>query len=660
MNNPQALPKIFFILFTFFLMSLSVHAGDDTPPAWLGQARSSPVPTYDKDVPAVVLLDDEQVTLNQDGKLVTSDNYAVKLLTREGRKFAVARAYYLVSSGKVKDIDAWIIRSDGTTKHYDKKSVVDIIADQDDVYNEGRIKVIDASEDVDVGYVFGYSVISEDQPLFYQDVWNFQGRLPALTSRYSLNLPPGWKATSLTFNAPEVKPQVNGSSYTWQLQNLAPIPPEPLSPVVSNISPRITINYAPENGGQSINRAFANWADVSRWAASLYDPQVIVDDNVAGKARELTANAQTELDKIRAIGKYVQNLQYISIDIGVGYGNGYKPRSSALVLSRGYGDCKDKANLMRALLKALKIEAYPIAIFSGDPTLVREQWVSPRQFNHCIVAVKVGESTKGPTIIDHEKLGRLLIFDATDPHTPVGDLPEYLQGSLALIIAGDSGGLSRMPITPPNTDLLERTVDVELTAVGEVKGTIRERARGQASTFFRQEFRSISAADYRKAIEGWLTNGATGAKLENILAKDGPDESTFDLDISFSAARYGQLMQNRLLVFKPVIVGRRDEVYLTESKRTNPIEIGSSAMKETTTFTLPAGFTLDEMPVATNLENSFGKYSTKYEVKENKVLFTREMTLTRSVLPVEKYSMAKEFFTKIREADQSPIVLIRK
>jgi len=83
-------------------------------------------------------------------------------------------------------------------------------------------------------------------------------------------------------------------------------------------------------------------------------------------------------------------------------------------------------------------------------------------------------------------------------------------------------------------------------------------------------------------------------------------------------------------------------------------------MKETTTFTLPAGFTLDEMPVATNLENSFGKYSTKYEVKENKVLFTREMTLTRSVLPVEKYSMAKEFFTKIREADQSPIVLIRK
>ena len=82
---------------------------------------------------------------------------------------------------------------------------------------------------------------------------------------------------------------------------------------------------------------------------------------------DLTAGAKTELEKIQAIGKFVQNLQYISIDIGVGYGNGMKPRPSDLVLGRGYGDCKDKANLMRAMLRALKIEAYPVVIYSGDP-----------------------------------------------------------------------------------------------------------------------------------------------------------------------------------------------------------------------------------------------------------------------------------------------------
>src|SRR5690606_28324525 len=126
-------------------------------------------------------------------------------------------------------------------------------------------------------------------------------------------------------------------------------------------------------------------------------------------------------------GTFVQNLQYISIDIGVGYGNGYKPRPSSTVLARGYGDCKDKANLMGAMLKALKIDAYPVVIYSGDPNFVREAWPSPKQFNHCIIAVRVSDATKSPAVITDPKLGRLLIFDATDPYTPVGDLPDYLQ-----------------------------------------------------------------------------------------------------------------------------------------------------------------------------------------------------------------------------------------
>ena len=351
--------------------------GDNAPPSWMRQSASVNTPTYEKDVPAIVLLNEQQITLGNDGKLVTTENYAVKILTREGKDFALARAFYLVSSGKVRDMDAWLIRPDSSTKSYDKKSILDVISDPDDVYNEGRVKVIDASSDVDAGYIFGYSIVSEDQPLFYQDIWSFQGRLPTIDSRYTLSLPPNWKASSVTFNHETIAPQVNGTSYTWELHNLAPIPPEPMSPSVRNIAPRVAINYSPENNSNAVSRAFADWTDVSRWATGLHDPQVIVDDAVAGKARELTANAKTELEKIQAIGKYVQNLQYISIDIGVGYGNGYRPRSSTTVLSRGYGDCKDKANLMRAMLKSLKIEAYPIAIYSGDPNFVQSGMGKP-------------------------------------------------------------------------------------------------------------------------------------------------------------------------------------------------------------------------------------------------------------------------------------------
>ena len=617
-------------------------------------------PVYEKSVPAVVLYNEQQVVLGNDGKIVTTENYAVKILTHEGKSTAVAHAYYLVSSGKVREMEGWLIRPDGSTKSYDKKSILDIISDPDDVYNEGRIKIIDASDDVDTGYIFGYTVVSEDQPLFYQDNWSFQERLPTLLSRYSLSLPSGWKASSVTFNHETVTPQVSGTNYTWELRNLAPIPPEPMSPSVRNIAPRVSVNYAPENSSQAVSRAFADWTEVSKWASGLYDPQVIVDDNVAAKARELTANAKTELEKIQAVGKYVQNLQYISIDIGVGYGNGYRPRPSSTVLSRGYGDCKDKANLMRAMLRALKIEAYPIAIYSGDPTFVRAEWVSPSQFNHCIIAVKVSDDTKTATVINHPKLGRLLIFDATDPYTPVGDLPDYEQGSEALIIAGDKGGLSKMPITPPESNAWERNVEVNLTDDGNIKGLISEHSTGQQSTYARAMFRLLSNSDFNKRIEGWLTRGATAASLIKLTSEDKQIDASFNLDVEFSAPRYAQSMQGRLLVFKPAIVNRSNSIYLTEKTRAHPVMLDAESFSETATFTLPAGFVVDEMPDAVSLDTPFGKYNTNYAVKDGKLVFTRKLVMNRTTVPVEKYNSVKDFYSKILAAEQSPVVLLKK
>ena len=392
----------------------------------------------------------------------------------------------------------------------------------------------------------------------------------------------------------------------------------------------------------------------------MHEPQVIVDDNIAAKARELTANSTTELERIRAIGTFVQNLQYISIDIGVGHGNGYRPRPSSTVLSRGYGDCKDKANLMRALLRSIKIDAYPIAIYSGDPTFVRAQWPSPKQFNHCIIAVKVSDATVGPTVITHPKLGRLLIFDATDPYTSVGDLPDYLQGSMALIAAGENGGLEKMPTTPPDTDLLERTIDATIDGNGVLSGKITEKAMGQVSTSFRRETRELSAAQYRKAIEGWLTRGATGAQLIDLKYSDTAGESRFNLAVDFQTPRYGQLMQGRLLVFKPIVVGRRRDIYLTDPKRTSPIEMDSTALRETSVFTIPAGFTVDETPDSVNLESEFGKYTTSFVLVGNKLTFKRSLVMKRTLIPAEKYEAVRTFYSKMREAEQAPVVLLKK
>src|SRR3712207_4226581 len=116
-------------LFCLNLLAFNAFAAGDSVPQWLSQAASAPVPSYDKDVPAVVLYDEKIVNLNSDGQTVTTSNFAVRLLNREGKVFASAAELYLQSSSKVRDLKAWLIRPNGSIKFYDKDSIVDVIAD---------------------------------------------------------------------------------------------------------------------------------------------------------------------------------------------------------------------------------------------------------------------------------------------------------------------------------------------------------------------------------------------------------------------------------------------------------------------------------------------------------------------------------------------------
>ncbi|HYY41923.1 MAG TPA: transglutaminase family protein, partial [Pyrinomonadaceae bacterium] len=335
-----------------------------------------------------------------------------------------------------------------------------------------------------------------------QTGWMFQDELPTLVSRFTLQLPTGWRASAITFNHTPVEPTVAGTNYTWELRNLAPVAAEPASPAWTNIVPRLAVSYFPPDGAQVAGvRPFANWTDVSRWVSELADPQADANDALATKAMQLTQGAKTELEKIQAIGRFVQGIQYISIDISVGHGGGIRPHAATEVFAKSYGDCKDKANLMRAMLKVVGIPAYLVAIYSGDPNYVREEWASPGQFNHCIIAVKVSDETQAATVINHPKLGRLLIFDATDDDTPVGDLPDHEQGSLALVVAGADGALLRMPTTPPEANQLERQTEVSLAADGSISASVHERARGQSAAGARGEFKHFSRPEYQRIIQ---------------------------------------------------------------------------------------------------------------------------------------------------------------
>jgi hypothetical protein len=645
----------------FLVLSVLAPAVGGEVPVWLKQAAStSPsAPTvFDKKVNAVVLHDEARKTVDEDGRIITVTYRAIRVLTREGRGEAVARTVYNTDSEKVKEMRAWLIRPGGEVKSYGKKEAVDIALAENDVYNEARGRVISASDDADAGCVFGYEVTTEERSVFSQFVWYFQSDLPVLLSRVTVAVPNGWRAEGVTFNNAKIEPEVSGTAYTWELRNLPFIETEPARPELTNIAPRIAISLYPPPGKATTLRTFSNWKDVSRYTSELSDSQAVYDEAMAAKALALTANAKTEYERIKAIGRYAQNVNYISIQIGTGRGGGYRPHAAADVFNKNYGDCKDKANLMRALLKALKIEAYPVAIYSGDPSYVRAEWPSPHQFNHCIIGVKVSDETQAPTVIKHTDLGRLLIFDPTDDITPLGDLPEYLQGSLALIAAGEAGDLVRMPVTPPEANRQERIIEAELGPEGALSATLRELSYGQAAVEERRIFKQASPAEYTRIIERWITKGAPSARITRVdpVAESGK----FALAVEFKSPSYAQSMRGRLLVFKPAIVSRRAAYYLASDNRKYPVVLESEAYSETIKIKLPAGFQVDEMPDATEIDQVFGKYSASFEVKDGYLTFNRTLVLQPSTIPVERYAAVRSFFGRIYGIEQAPVVLEKR
>jgi hypothetical protein len=637
-------------------------AGDEVP-AWLKTAAAASAPAYDPKVPAVVLHHERQMTVEPDGRIVTTTSYAVRVLTREGRAQARAYEIYQTDTGKVRELRAWLLPPSGQVKKYGKDQTMDLALDDDDVYNEARYKVIDAEDDVEfTGTVFGFQAVSEERTVFTQTAWHFQHALPTLVSRFTLALPAGWRAAGVTFNHPEVAPAVAGSAYTWELRGLPPIEPEPHSPEITSLAPRVAVSFFPPEGARGmLGPGFGSWAEVSRWLTSLHDPQSEPDAAITAKSLQLTANAKTELEKIQAIGRYVQNIQYISIQIGPNRGGGMRPHSASEVFAKSYGDCKDKANLMRAMLRAVGLKGYPVGIYSGDRSYVREEWPSPQQFNHCIIAVKVSDETKAPAVVTHPTLGRLLIFDATDDTTPVGDLPDHEQGSFALIVAGDDGALLRMPEMAPEDNLWKREVEAGLDAEGSLTATVRERYAGQSAVSARRVFKGLAKPDFQKIVERWVSQGgASGAKFAKIEPADDHGAGRFALDVEFSAARYAQNMQNRLLVFRPAVLTHNNIPPLAEPTRKHPVVLDSQAFSETVRFKLPDGFAVDELPDPVKLNSEFGDYTATYEVKEGHLVFTRTLVQRATVVPAARYKEVRDFFGRVRASEESPVVLARK
>ena len=309
----------------------------------------------------MVLLDELQTTVKDNGEIETTQRYAYKFLRPEARKDYGHAMVVFDNQTKISFFRAWTIMPNGTQIEIKDKEAAEVSLANDELFSDHRAKVIRFPE-ANVGSVVGYEYTQRQRPYVFEDDWWFQREIPIRHARFSLQLPPGWEFANYWANFAQQEPQSSSNNqYVWELQNIPAIEVEPYMPPFLAVAGRMDIKYFPRD--QNLRaKTTGTWSDIGVWYTGLTASSRIASPALQQKVTELTSGISDPLAQMKALASYMQrNIRYVAIEVGIG---GFQPHPAADVFAHQYGDCKDKATLLSTMLKQIGIDSYYVAVNS--------------------------------------------------------------------------------------------------------------------------------------------------------------------------------------------------------------------------------------------------------------------------------------------------------
>jgi hypothetical protein len=641
------------LLVVFTLVSTRLWAG---APDWLRSAAQQPVPTYAPDVSAVVLFDEQTTTVNDKGEIRSVYRRAYKILTTAGRKRDAVVAYF-DSRTELTHMAAWAIPPVGAVYESKDKDAVETQISDVSLYSDSKRKILTVPY-TEPGTVVGYEYEQIRRSDLLQEVWDFQDTIPVREARFMLSLPNGWETREHWTNWTPQKPtRVDGNRQIWVLQDLPAIKNETSMPAWRAVAGRMAIGILATRPELKQQQRL-NWNEFGRWYWQLASPQLQSDSPIQAKVRDLTAGQADVWSKMRALTTYAQrNVRYVAIEIGVG---GYQPHAASKTFSNSYGDCKDKAVLLSAMLHEIGVESF-LLLTHTERGVVSPDFPTMYSFNHEVLAIALPialPDEKSMAIYQHPKLGRLLIFDPTSSMTPLGMLPAYLQGNRGLLITSEGGEIIDFPNQPADTNRLQRTAVLTLSATGGISGQVKEIRAGFSANEKRAELLALAEPDRRKAVERFLSSFLQGFTLQECSIENlGNYDQELVLRYAFKAPVYAKQMGGLWLV-RPRVVGAKSNMSFEGEDRKYPLELDAASVQtDKFDIALPPGYAVDELPAAVDAHNDYARYTSKTEQKANTLHYERTYEIDKVVVPVDQVKAMRQFYRTVALDERSSAVL---
>ena len=458
------------------------------------------------DVGVVVLLDEASYSFEADGQQRTVE----RQVYRVDEQAAVANndqisAVWAPWHNDKPVLAARVVTKDGTVHTLDANAVTEAPARASslDIFSDNRI-VRAPLPAVAVGSVVEYTITmagrSPIEGAGVSGVFHFGRWVPLERSRLILDGPVSIQPRILNHSGvePQVEEKDGRRRMTFTTGRRAKL--EDLEGWLP--SDEMAYPYVAFSTGTS-------WQEIaSRYGA-------IVDEQIAGSdLRKLVKNAAGDAKTPRDIAARVlaaiqKDIRYAGVEVASG---SIIPRPPATVLKNKYGDCKDKAVLLVAMLRQAGLTAHVALLRAGYDFDAHQSLPGLGRFNHAIVRL---ESPDGAIWID-----------PTDEFARAGELPMIDQGRMALVAAADTTALTRTPERPSTANRYMETRVFTLGEHGKPPVVEITETAGALDAEQRRYYVTTAAEKYRETMESYAKSYYFAKGLRNLATSEPHDLAT--------------------------------------------------------------------------------------------------------------------------------------
>lgn len=191
---------------------------------------------------------------------------------------------------------------------------------------------------------------------------------------------------------------------------------------------------------------------------------------------------------------------------------------------------------------------------------------------------------------------------------------------------------------------------------GGITGAVKEIRWGGPAVQSGAQFLDVAPKDREKVIDRFLGTFLDNFQLHAASVGNLTDfDKTFTVDYRFSAPSYAKEAGD-LIIFRPHVLGEKGSTVLSEADRKYPVEYDEATLQtDEFDFTLPAGYTVDELPPPVKTDCGYISYSSKTVL--DVLRYIRTYQVNDVTIPVPKFRELRATFDAIAADERAAVVL---